>query len=109
MKYSNKNKKGVDFMSSYKLPKEQILRIMGITEEKDGSTLYYETLKDLSNVITSYRKENGITNKQLADMSGITTSVMSRVESGYQNISLSTICKVLNNIGMKIKIVKNEE
>ncbi len=87
-------------MASYKLPRKQVVAMIDNSSNKDD--LFYKTLKDLSNTVTSYRKAHGITNKQLADMSGITTSVMSRVESGYQNISLSTICKVLSVIDKEV-------
>ena len=86
-------------MASYKLPRKQVIALM---KGEDDNDLFYKTLKNLSDTITSYRKKHNLTNKQLADLSGITTSVMSRVESGYQNISLSTVCKVLSVIDKEI-------
>ena len=90
-------------MSSHKLPAEQVVALYNNTETKDD--MFYETLRNLSETVIEYRKKNGLTNRQLATMSGITTSVMARVESGYQNISLSTICKVLSVINKDIKFV----
>lgn len=91
-------------MSSYKMPREQVLKIVGIASGDETSDLFYETLDILSKTVLQYRKENNMTNKELAEKCGITTSVMSRVESGHQNLSLRTICRVLEVIGKKIVI-----
>lgn len=93
-------------MPSYKLPSSQVVRMFTETEKSksEADDLLYDTLKELSQSIREYRKENNITNKELADMCGITTSVMSRLESGYQNIALKTVCKVLAIINKKLAI-----
>ena len=95
-------------MSSYKLPRDQVLRMMGVAKGDDADNLYYDTLERLATSIIEYRRENKETNKELSDRCGITTSVLSRVESGNQNISLKTICKILNAAGMHIEFVKND-
>lgn len=93
-------------MPSYKLPSSQVIRMFAEEKKSTSETddLLYDTLREISQAIREFRKENNITNKELADMCGITTSVMSRLESGYQNIALKTVCKVLVVINKKIKI-----
>ncbi len=93
-------------MSSYKLPNEQVYNILNNKKGETSGALKIEFLSELSNIVREYRKENGLTNKQLADKCGITTSIMSRVESGYQNITIETISKVLLAIGYKIEFKK---
>ena len=86
-------------MASLKLPPQQVLRTAGMLSEDNGSgkgeDLYYDVMSSISKTVINYRHKHNLTGKQLADKAGITTSVMSRVESGNQNISLKTICKVL--------------
>ena len=96
-------------MPSYNLPTSQVLRIMegeNYTAHNRADDLLYDTLQNLSNEIRKYRREHGITNKELAKMCGITTSVMSRLESGYQNVALKTVCKVISVMNKEFTINK---
>lgn len=96
-------------MNSHKLPNTEVYKIID-TEAQDGADkLLTEVMASLSEFIRQYRKDNHITNKELAYKSGLTTSVMSRVESGYQNLTMSTICKVLSQIGGQITFTLKEE
>lgn len=92
-------------MPSYKLPTSQVLRQVGIAVDADPSEdMFYDTLRRLSTLVVEYRMQHNMTNKQLADSLGITTSVMSRIESGNQNLSLKTICRVLSQIGANVDL-----
>lgn len=75
----------------------------------EAEKIYYDLLCDIANFTIKYRKANGITNKELADELGITTSLVSRIESGNKNLSIKTIAKVLAKAKGKIIIQKNEE
>lgn len=96
-------------MPSYKLPESQVLRQIGITTNNPSEDMFYDTLRHLSSLVVDYRKKNNLTNRQLAEKLGITTSVMSRIESGNQNLSLKTICRVLAKINATIKIETADE
>lgn len=89
-------------MASYKLPKSQVYRIIEDKKGNDFESFQIATLRKLSSIVKTYRREHNLTNKQLAEQCGITTSIMSRVESGYQNITIETISKVLSKIGYTI-------
>lgn len=93
-------------MSSYKLPNDQVYKIINNEEKETSNTTKLEVLNNLADIVYSYRKEHNLTNKQLAEKCGLTTSIMSRVESGYQNITIETISKVLFVIGYKIEFKK---
>ena len=93
-------------MASYKLPASHVLRIAGMDYPKSEEDLLNDILKRLSRTIKEYRKEHKITNAQLAQRCGISPSIMSRVESGYQNISLKTICKIFDVIGYTVLFKK---
>lgn len=51
------------------------------------------------------RQERGITQKQLEEMSGVTQSVIARLERGTTTPNLSTIIKLLAPLGKKLAIV----
>ena len=50
------------------------------------------------------RKESGMTQKQLADKTGITQADISRLESGNANPSLRTLQRLAAGMGMRIRL-----
>lgn len=50
------------------------------------------------------RKEKNITQKQLADITGITQADISRMETGNSNPSLQTIQRLAAGLGMMVKL-----
>lgn len=50
------------------------------------------------------REENGLTQKQLADVTGITQADISRLENGTANPSLRTLKRLAAGMGMELKI-----
>jgi len=56
----------------------------------------------------SLRKQNKITQEQLAKITGNKQQVISRIEKRENCPSLKTFCNLLNAIGYELKIVKRE-
>lgn len=54
--------------------------------------------------ILNGRKEKNITQKQLADITGITQADISRMETGNSNPSLQTIQRLAAGLGMMVKL-----
>ncbi|WP_195856876.1 helix-turn-helix domain-containing protein [Aerococcus urinae] len=52
-----------------------------------------------SDVLLKIRQEKGLSQAQLADISGRKQSYISRVESRQQNISLGTLQEIVNAVG----------
>lgn len=50
------------------------------------------------------REESGLTQKQLADVTGITQADISRLENGTANPSLRTLKRLAAGMGMELKI-----
>ncbi|MBR4728246.1 MAG: helix-turn-helix transcriptional regulator, partial [Clostridia bacterium] len=50
------------------------------------------------------RKESGLTQKQLADKTGITQADISRLENGSANPSLRTLQRLAAGMGMSIRL-----
>jgi len=55
------------------------------------------------------RKEKGITQKQLEEMSGIKQPVIARMETGKANPQIETVLKVLAPLGMTLAVVPLNE
>lgn len=55
--------------------------------------------------IIEARKEKGISQKKLEELSGVKQPVIARMESGTTNPQLSTVMKILAPLGKKLAIV----
>ena len=56
--------------------------------------------------MTSLRKQNKITQSQLAAMTGNKQQVISRIEQKATNPSLRLFCNIISALGYELKIVK---
>ncbi len=59
----------------------------------------------LMQAIIDARKKTGLTQKQLAERTGISQSDISKFESGGGNPSLKTLRRIAAGLGMNLKIV----
>ncbi|MDP9046980.1 MAG: helix-turn-helix domain-containing protein, partial [Bacteroidota bacterium] len=55
------------------------------------------------------REKNGIRSNDLAERSGITAQTISRIEKGHQDISFTTLRKLLASMGYSLSDLANEE
>ena len=60
---------------------------------------------DFSRILTLLRKEKGISQKQLEELSGVKQPVIARMEKGYTSPQLDTILKLLLPLGKTLAIV----
>lgn len=58
----------------------------------------------LINAILDARKAANITQKQLAEMTGIAQSDISKIENGNANPSLKTIERIASGMGMTVRV-----
>lgn len=54
--------------------------------------------------VTDARKKSGLTQKELAEKTGIAQGDISKLENGNVNPSLRTLIKLANGMGMKLKL-----
>jgi len=54
--------------------------------------------------ILDARKASGLTQKDLADITGINQADISKMENGNANPSLKTLLRLANGMGMKLKL-----
>lgn len=51
------------------------------------------------------RQEQGISQKRLEELSGVKQPIIARMEKGYTSPQLETVLKVLEPLGMTLKVV----
>lgn len=62
-------------------------------------------LRQLASEVTRIRCEKGLTQKELADRIGTSTSAISRIESlNYGKMSISTLVKIAEALDMELEI-----
>ena len=64
----------------------------------------WEPERQIMRAIVEGREENGMTQKQLSDITGITQADISRLESGTANPSLRTLKRLAAGMGMALKL-----
>ena len=70
-------------------------------EEWDELEPEYQIIK----AMLSSRAEKSMTQKQLADITGISQADISRLENGNANPSLRTLVRLADGMGMKLKFI----
>jgi y4mF family transcriptional regulator len=81
----------------------QILRGVPVPQTS-GSELAGELDTELGNVIQARRKALGITQAELADLSGISVRTIVEIENGGNSISLKRLLPVLAALGLRLSI-----
>ena len=64
------------------------------------------SLSEIGAVIQSVRKENGLTQEQLADLTGISERTLRSMESGQGNPSFSAVVSTASVLGIKVMVEK---
>ena len=63
-----------------------------------------EALLDVAIKIAEMRENKKITQKKLAEMTNTNQAVISRIERGFENISLKKLFRIAEALGVKIDI-----
>jgi len=88
--------KYIDSLTSW----EDVRKELFTPEEIAASELRVELMIQIARA----RKENGITQKKLEEMSGVKQPVIARMETGATSPRLNTVMKVLAALGKKLII-----
>ena len=86
---------------SYKIIKEKLLESDEVRQEYDALEFRYKVVKKIAEL----RKNDKITQEELAIRLKTTKSVVSRIESGNQNVSVDMVHKIVNALGKEVDIV----
>ena len=83
---------------SYKIIKEKLLESDEVRQEYDALEFRYKVVKKIAEL----RKNDKITQEELAIRLKTTKSVVSRIESGNQNVSVDMVHKIVNALGKEV-------
>ena len=87
-------------MITYKEYKNKCLEDSNFKKEYDDLEPEY----DIINAIIKARKEKGLTQKQLSELTGISQADIPRIENGTRNPSLEMIKRLATGMGMRLKL-----
>ena len=71
--------------------------------------IQYESQKKIIDKIISVRKSKGITQKQLAEMTGLKQSAIARIESFSNSPQLDTLVKISFALDLKIELLDHTQ
>ncbi len=78
------------------------MKLKEYIDNNNLSNIEYELIME----IVKLRLKNNITQKELAELTGIPQPNIARFEKNTHSASLSTVIKVLKSLGYKLKIEK---
>ena len=64
----------------------------------------YDIYAEICQLVTDYRNVLGITQKQLADKSGVSQSNISKIENGTYRPSIATLKKITDAMGKRLVV-----
>jgi y4mF family transcriptional regulator len=74
---------------------------------KDNNYCYsgnkMDATKEIADIVKYCRNKSGLTQKQLADLSGVGKTVVYDIEKGKESIRLNTLVKIFEVLNIKIK------
>lgn len=77
-----------------------------ISDENDKEEYgLYDIYYSISTKIFDYRNEKGLSQKQLAEILGITQAMVSKLESGEYNPTVEQLWKVSKKLGWNLQVV----
>ncbi len=94
-------------MGAYGIVWTDELDIEAETIYEDGETVWTETLAihpEAARFVASARAQAGLTQKQLAERSGIDQSDISKIERGVANPSIATLERIASALGGRLNI-----
>ena len=79
--------------------KEKGVTIRPTKEEKEAGESW-----QIAEKVKAFRKEMGLTQNALAKRLGISQQIISRVETGHDNMRFSTLARIFNSFGQQLSI-----
>jgi y4mF family transcriptional regulator len=67
------------------------------------------SIQQLGEAIKSRRKELGVTQPHLAELAGVSTNTLYKIERGQANPSLEVLGKLAEVLGMEIKLIIKQQ
>lgn len=64
----------------------------------------YDAMADISLAISDYRRENNLSQIEMAEKLDVSQPMVSKIESGEYNFSIEQLCKICDKIGWSFKV-----
>lgn len=68
----------------------------------NGNTI--NTMQDIGNLVRDKRKQEGLTQTELAELSLVGTRFLSELENGKPTLQFDKVLQVLNNLGFELSV-----
>ncbi|GEM_PF-1186125 len=96
----------MDYMQKHNRQKEEKLETRPDCSANHGERLWNDDdpIQQIIGALMKVRRSRKLTQRELADMTGITQPDISRLENGRANPSVKTLKNIADGLGMKLRI-----
>lgn len=63
------------------------------------------SVQDIGNLVRDKRKQDGLTQTELAELSQVGTRFLSELENGKDTLQFNKVMQVINNLGLELSVV----
>ena len=92
-------------MSDFQKYLDQALKTVEIPSESNDELFPdYDIFSEISEQLTEARNSIGITQTELAQRTGLTQALISRIESGRSHPSIDTLKKIADGLGLRLVV-----
>lgn len=96
---------GDDCMTDFQKYLDQALKDVEIPSEADEAAVpEYDVFSEISEQLSDARNYIGITQKELAQKTGLTQALISRIESGKSHPTIETLKKLADGLGLRLVV-----
>lgn len=68
----------------------------------NGNTIFL--MEDIGKLVREKRKQDGLTQTELAELSQIGTRFLSELENGKSTLQFNKVLQVLHNLGLELRV-----
>ncbi len=96
---------GDDQMTDFQKYLDQALKTIEIPSEINEVQVFdYDIFSEISEQLVEARNNIGITQKELAQKTGLTQALISRIESGKSHPTIETLKKIADGLGLRLVV-----
>ena len=92
-------------MTNFQEYLDQALKTVEIpSEPNEESASEYDVFSEISAQLIDARNNSGITQKELAQKTGLTQALISRIESGKSHPTIDTLKRIADGLGLRLVV-----
>ena len=92
----------------YRVVKKDV-NIVKVRDVKERPLDFDPEIKNMCDQIKNYRKKSGLTQRDLANKSGLSQQSISFIEQGYVNISIRTLKKIVDALNLRLVLTGKDD